>query len=76
MQTSQSWLRGKTIDSVLEKKKYIFLKLHALACIIPSLKHILKRIILYFAHTRTLFRHFVKDNINITFIHIYYTVYL
>jgi hypothetical protein len=34
-------------------QRNIFLKSHALACIIPSLKHILNRIIFYLAHTHT-----------------------
>jgi hypothetical protein len=62
MHTSILWFRAKTLHSVLEQNKYIFLKSYALACIAPGLTHILNRTILY--STRTHVTCSLKHNSN------------
>jgi hypothetical protein len=70
MHASVSWFRGKTLHSVLEQKKYIFLKSYAIACIAPSLTRILNRTILYSTHTHLTcsFKHNINQDVY-TYIH-------
>jgi hypothetical protein len=48
--TPVSRIIGKTLDSVLDEKNYVFLKAYALASIGPSRTHVLNVTILYFTH--------------------------